>query len=214
MRIAESCQLRYTFLRANIILIAVLCAYACSPQTFRQGDLLFQTSSGSDFGNAVESATADTVCKFAHVGIVIDKRTVIEAIESGVVLTPIDTFLGRDVQTYIYKLKSEYQYFIPSAIKYCLNQTTAHYDSAFLPNNGKFYCSELICEAFKFANNGNDFFPLQPMTFKANGEFLPFWVEWYKNLNKEIPEGVLGSNPTALSHDGRLFCVTSHHHKK
>ncbi|MDR0763636.1 MAG: hypothetical protein LBF01_03985 [Bacteroidales bacterium] len=191
------------------ILTAVLLTCACSPKTLQQGDLLFQTSSGNDFGNAVERATTvDTLPGFVHTGMVIDRHTVIEATENGVVLTPIDIFSGRGAQNYTFRLKSEYHYLIPSAIKYCLMQTSAQYDSAFLPDNGKFYCSELICEAFKFANNGNDFFPQQPMTFKADGKFLPFWVSWYENLAIAIPEGVKGSNPTALSRDKRLIYIT------
>jgi uncharacterized protein YycO len=178
-------------------------------QTLRQGDLLFQTSSGSDFGDAVENATrTDTLQSYAHVGIVAlndsGKFAVMEAMEQGVVLTSLNAFFSRNVQTHIFRLNAEYHHFIPQVLKYCIMQTGKHYDSAFLPDNDKFYCSELITEAFKFANNGNDFFQLQPMTFKSNGEFLPYWINLYKNLNMEIPEGVPGSNPTALSQDKRL----------
>jgi uncharacterized protein YycO len=177
-------------------------------QTLQQGDLLFQTSSGSDFGNAVEDATRiDTLQSYAHVGIVVmngEKFAVAEATGQGVVLTPPDTFFNRNVQTHIFRLDSEYHHFIPQVLKYCIMQTGKHYDSAFLPDNGKFYCSELITEAFKFANNGDDFFQLQPMTFKSGGEFLPYWISLYKDLDMEIPEGVSGSNPTTLSRDKRL----------
>jgi hypothetical protein len=183
---------------------------ACNnPKTLQQGDLLFQTSSGSGFGNAVENSTRkDTFHSYAHVGIMVDGNTVAEAIEDGVLLTPADSFLKRNVRTCVFRLSSKYQRLIPQALRYCLMQTGAQYDSTFLPDNGKFYCSELICEAFKFANGGNDFFPLLPMTFKANGEFLPFWVEWYGGLGIPIPEGVAGSNPSALSKDRRLKMIT------
>ena len=39
-----------------------------------------------------------------------------------------------------------------------INQVGAPYDEPFLLNNGKWYCSELLYEGYKAANDGNEVF--------------------------------------------------------
>jgi hypothetical protein len=104
------------------------------------------------------------------------------------------------------RLKSPYQKLIPKAIQFTLSQQGKTYDEAFLYNNGKYYCSELIYDAFAFANNGKAFFLLEPMTFKqpASQEYFPVWVDYYKVLNMEIPEGKPGINPGGISRSNKI----------
>jgi hypothetical protein len=182
--------------------------------------LLFQTSTGSTLSKAIDKVTQIAGTQgYVHAGMAVCSSSVsnitgerqdrgamyvIEAIDEGVCLTPLDSFLTRTC-TKVYRLQKEYQALIFKAIEYSIRQLGKPYDSAYLPDTNKFYCSELIVEAFRYANNGKQFFETAPMTFKLNGEFLPEWVEWYKQLGTAIPEGVQGSNPTALSRDKRLI---------
>jgi hypothetical protein len=77
------------------------------------------------------------------------------------------------------------------------------YDDAFLPDNNKLYCTELISMAYHRAN-GSRVFEQPPMTFKdpSTGAFFPAWVAYYSELGMEIPEGLPGCNPGGLSRSG------------
>jgi hypothetical protein len=67
----------------------------------------------------------------------------------------------------------------------------------------------LIYEAFKQANNQNDFFELEPMTFEdpKTQNFFPAWIKYYKELNTEIPEGKEGINPGLISRSNKIQII-------
>jgi len=190
----------------NICLASALCA--CSQETLRSGDLLFQAGE-SDFTDAVEAVTDGS---FSHVGIVEstpDGIFVWEAIpEKGVARSSLQDFLDDAAH-------------LPDgtpAVKACRvaglsveagreaarkaeSFTGRPYDSAFLPGMEEVYCSELVYECFRDAG-GAPLFTANPMTFRdSTGQTLPYWTEYYRALGKEIPEGVPGTNPNDLSRD-------------
>ena len=73
------------------------------------------------------------------------------------------------------------------------------YDDAFLPDNGKIYCSELIYEVF-LDSVGNHLFKPKPMNWRSKDGNLPeYWQNHFKALDMPVPEGVPGTNPTDLS---------------
>jgi len=187
---------------------------------FNEGDLLFQDLDCGDLCTAIEKVTPGyNNYKFSHIGILYtDKKGenyIIEAIGKGVCLTPIDTFLSRNIDANGYpkvvvgRLKPGYSYLIDKALKKSLKLLNSPYDNEFLLKNNHYYCSELIYEVFKYANRGKDFFVLQPMTFKDpdTGDFSPIWVEYYRNLNKNIPEGKLGINPGLISLSDKIDII-------
>ena len=65
---------------------------------------------------------------------------------------------------------------------------------------------ELLYTAFKKANREKELFDLNPMTFKdpATHDYFPAWVDYYKSLQVEIPEGKPGINPGGMS---RSSCI-------
>ena len=82
------------------------------------------------------------------------------------------------------------------------------YDDDFLPDNGKIYCSELICESF-LDSNGTRIFPNHPMNFRDPRGRLPrYWKKHFRRLGMKVPENVPGSNPTDLARSERLRCVS------
>lgn len=83
------------------------------------------------------------------------------------------------------------------------------YDDEFIYDNGKYYCSELIYDIFKEANNGVPVFELEPMTFKSikSKEYFPVWVDYYKKLNFPIPQDSLGINPAGISRFEKMKIV-------
>ncbi|MDR0694572.1 MAG: hypothetical protein LBF81_04645 [Prevotellaceae bacterium] len=199
----------------RLTLVLSLCSlFACghgnSGAALQAGDLLFQ--SGKDgLSDAIEAVTESAGgYNFSHVGMLVPDSSgclwVIEAVSKGVQLTPVDTFLQRGARVALGRVKDEYKPLLPAAIAFALRQTGKPYDEEYIYDNGKYYCSELIYDAFLVANNHIPFFTLEPMTFKspATGAFLEEWVRHYQKLNRPIPEGDLGCNPGGLSRSEKI----------
>lgn len=195
------------------LLSLVLLLYGCSSTpdyALQAGDLLFQDNSGGLSGAIKEVTKGANGRSFSHVGMVVPDSCgglwVVEAAGRGVRLTPIDSFAARGAIAAVGRVKEEHRPLIPEAVAFALRQIGTPYDSFYLYDNGKYYCSELIYDAFLFANGGAPFFSLEPMTFKvaATGEFPEEWVEHYRRLNAPIPEGELGCNPSGLSRSEKI----------
>ena len=102
---------------------------------------------------------------------------------------------------------------ITKAIAFVKQQIGQPYDNDFLIDNGKWYCSELLYQSFKEANNQKDLFGLEPMTFKdpKTNNYFPIWVDYYKQLNIEIPEGKQGVNPGLISRSSKIQILKFEH---
>jgi hypothetical protein len=198
-------------------------AKLADPKTFeyQNGDLLFQDLDCGGLCTAIETVTEGVDGKsFSHLGLVYfqnDRAFVIEAIGKEVQLTPITDFVFRNTdekgnpKILVTRLDSEYSKLNAKALEFAVSQKGVPYDDAFLYDNGSYYCSELIYDAFKFANDNKPFFELFPMTFKdpATKEMFPVWVEYYENLKMPIPEDELGCNPGGISRSEKLEVVAS-----
>jgi len=168
------------------------------------GDFLFLDLDCGPLCDAIESVTQSFGgAHFSHVGLVYlhhDSVFVIEAIGNSVRLTHLPAFLEYSKKPAILG-RPKNQKLVPNAIAFSLSQLGVPYDDQFIYNNGKYYCSELLYDAFKTANGGKPIFSLQPMTYKKVGtnQFDPAWVAYFKNLGIEIPEGKPGCNPGGIS---------------
>ncbi|KAB2807712.1 YiiX/YebB-like N1pC/P60 family cysteine hydrolase [Phaeocystidibacter luteus] len=213
-------------MKASIIslLTIALLAQACREPAsdyghLREGDLLFQDLDCGPMCDAIETVTEGVDGKdFSHCAMVVERNDslfAIEAIGSGVQLTPIEKFYRRSGDTLevknitVGRVKAEYTYLIPQAMRFATQQVGQPYDDPFLLNNGRWYCSELLYESFKSANGGEDFFELFPMTFKDPGtnEFFPAWTDYYAELGDSIPEGEPGLNPGSISRSERIEII-------
>lgn len=175
------------------------------------GDLIFQNSECGPLCIAINKVTPAIYGKhYSHIGIIDienDTTFVIEATGNQVQKNTIKFFLARSKQTVLVgRLKKQYKYLIPQAIQYSQQQIGVPYDDNFIYNNGKYYCSELIYDAFKSANHEKAFFQLFPMTFKEpkSKVFFPGWVKYYKNRGMAVPEGKLGCNPGGIGQSKKL----------
>lgn len=189
--------------------------------SLKTGDILFQDLDCGALCHAIESVTAGYKgMPLSHIAIVTitgNSIEVIEAIGSNVHKTPIGIFLSRSTDSsgkpkvIAGRLVPAYTGLIPKALDFCSSQLGKPYDEAFIPGNGKYYCSELLYEAFKYANEGKDFFSLYPMTFKdkATKEFFPAWVAYFDNLHTNIPEGVPGCNPAGIANDSKIEMIVN-----
>jgi len=183
----------------------------------KNGDLIFQESCFSDIDTAIKSVThsADSY-NFTHVGIVwIDQKAdtfVIEATPPKVAITALNDYFKPESEHQCYprsvvaRLKSQFQHLIPKAINEAIKHVGKDYDYVFRLDDDKYYCSELVYEIFRKANNNKPVFELNIMTFKAkeSDDFLTEWIEYYKKHQADIPEGEMGINPGAMSRSGIL----------
>ncbi len=179
--------------------------------SLKNGDIIFQNLDCGPMCEAIEAVTQGYEgLDFSHMGMVYlrnDSVLVIESIGPGVILTPIDHFLKRTSNAHLVgRLKPKYSRLIPKALGYALLCLGMSYDNEFLYDNGKYYCSELIYDAFKHANGGKAFFKLFPMTYIEPGahSFFPVWETHFRQLNMPIPEGLPGCNPGGISQSDKV----------
>jgi hypothetical protein len=181
--------------------------------TLKSGDLLFQSMNCGPLCEAINEVTSGYQGRdFSHLGLVYlknDSIYVIEAAGTEVKITPFETFKTYTTEKmFVGRLKRKYRALIPEAITFALQQIGVPYDEEYVYNNGKYYCSELLYDAFLHANK-KPFFELFPMTFKSpkSNEFFEVWAEYYKKLHMEIPEGKPGCNPGGISTSAKLKII-------
>ncbi len=209
----------------RILLCLIFPGYICSAQQatrveqLQEGDILFQHLECGGLCQAIEAVTYGVLGKkFSHCALVVkinDTLKVIEAIGNKVQCNALQTFFQRSKDTNLVqnisvgRMKKAFFYMIPKAVEFCKKQIDQPYDDEFMPENGKWYCSELLYESFKAANHNEEVFALSPMTFKIPGsnDFFPAWVEYFRNLSKPIPEGVPGLNPGSISRSDKLQII-------
>ncbi|WP_413997918.1 YiiX/YebB-like N1pC/P60 family cysteine hydrolase [Flavobacterium sp. W1B] len=178
----------------------------------KNGDLLFININCGPMCEAINAVTEGYKSNdFNHMGLVVSENNkdfyVYEAIGKAVVKTPLNEFLSYTKQTvYIGQLKRKYRHLIPEAIAFCESQLGVAYDSDFIYDNGKYYCSELIYDAFLSSNKKQPFFQLFPMTYKEpnSQNYFPIWVAHFAEQAIEIPEGKPGCNPGGMSLDQKI----------
>ncbi|OSZ79534.1 hypothetical protein CAP35_15170 [Chitinophagaceae bacterium IBVUCB1] len=183
-------------------------------EDLQTGDLLFQNLDCGPLCDAIETVTHGYKgISFSHIGLVIkrnDSLYVLEAIGKDVHTTPLPIFVKRSThRVYIGRVRSKYRYMVNDAVAYANTKAGIAYDDVFLYDNDKYYCSELIYDAFKYANSGKPFFALQPMTFckPDTRTFFPAWEAYYKDLGVPVPEGKPGINPGGISSSRKIKII-------
>ena len=183
------------------------------------GDILFQDLDSSPLCDAIEIVTPGyNNNNFSHIGIIVelgdpncinpnyiydDNIRVLEAIPNKVTTTRLDSFLNRSIDSnekpkvIVGRLKKRYQYSILDAVNFLKSKIGVEYDDYFIKDNNKYYCSELIYEAFE----KDSVFRLYPMTFAdpITNNTMNLWQEYYNELETKIPEGEPGINPGIMS---------------
>ncbi|NME67968.1 YiiX/YebB-like N1pC/P60 family cysteine hydrolase [Flammeovirga aprica] len=195
--------------------IILLVTFSCSSkkeklsiQQLKAGDIIFQDVDCGPFCEAINKVTSGVDGKnFSHCAIVAsegDSLFIIEAVGKGVVKTSFDAFFSKETGsggTLVGRMKPTFSGLAPKASKNAFQYLGKSYDEVFDIENDKYYCSELIYETYKEANNNQEVFKLYPMTYKDpdTNEFFPIWVDYFKELDYKIPEGEAGLNPGGVS---------------
>ena len=63
------------------------------------------------------------------------------------------------------RLKDEFHALIPAALKFARSTIGIPYDGRFGEDGSALYCSELVVDAFWYANGSKPFFEENPMSF-------------------------------------------------
>ena len=197
-----------------LFLLSLSSAFAQQKVQLLDGDLLFQDMDCGPLCDAIEAVTEGYKGNdFSHMGMVLHRNDtiyIIEAAGKAVRLSTLEKFSKNTKKPMLVgRLKKKYKKLIPDAIAFSLQQMGVPYDEEYVYNNGSYYCSELIYDAFKAANNNKPFFQLFPMTYKQPGtnDFFPAWTDYYKAINKPIPEGQPGCNPGGMSTSDKIEIV-------
>jgi len=173
----------------------------------KSGDILFQDLDSSPICDAIELVTPGyNGGNFSHIGLVIsqnDTLKILEAIPPKVTITNLDNFLNRssdqngNPKVIVGRLIDEYKNTIAKAIEFAKQKIGVDYDEYFMLDNDKYYCSELIYDAF----SPYFIFKLEPMNFldPTNNDTLSTWKEYYSKIGIQVPQNELGINPGVMS---------------
>lgn len=174
------------------------------------GDLLFQAGKNAEMTGAITAATGENgQLNFSHVGIAVITNgadSVLEATtDGGVRLTALAEFLGRSARIggrpAVVAMRLKDTTGTAQAVARARKCTGLPYDYSFLPDNGKYYCSELVWDSYRAAD-GSPRFSARPMNFRAADGTLPqFWTELFARLGEPVPEGVPGTNPNDMARE-------------
>ena len=205
-------------MRFNLLIIVSFLVHSSFAQEqlkrtdLKAGDVLFQDLGGGDLSNAIKKVTPHyNGHYFSHVGMLTDYNgslVVIESYDNIADTVSIEKFAQRTKQTiFVGRLKKEYQSLTMQASEEVKKYRGIKYDEKYLPDSNQLYCAELFYYVFKSVNNQQDFFNMQPMTFKdpETKQLFPGWINYYRNyFQMEVPEGKMGINPGLLINDKRL----------
>lgn len=200
----------------------------------QSGDLLFQAGKSTEMEGAITAATgaehdrrrgrssAKGSPEYTHVGIAVvndGADSVVEAVGEGVRIVALQEFLAAAGQiggrpaVVVLRLRdtvgviaeARRAAILREAVRRARGFTGQPYDYAFLPHNGKLYCSELVWESFR-TQDGSHLFPARPMNFRAADGSMPvFWTELFARQGDTIPQGVPGTNPNELAREPELI---------
>ncbi|WP_299221110.1 YiiX/YebB-like N1pC/P60 family cysteine hydrolase [uncultured Alistipes sp.] len=194
------------------------CGRAESPR-LQTGDLLFQAGKTSEMSRAIHDATGRKASlDYTHVGIALRTAgadSVLEATGEGVRIVALRRFLdeaGRiDGRPAVVAMRLRDTAGVAASVARARQAVGLPYDWSFRPDNGRFYCSELVWEYY-LTPEGRRIFEARPMNFRsADGSMPGFWTELFERLGEPIPEGVPGTNPNDMAREpileetGRFF---------
>lgn len=202
-----------------LFLATLRLSYAQSAYIPQAGDLLFQDLDCGPYCESIEKVTEGVEgADFSHMGILLMKEGqpyVYEAVSKGVVSTPLQGFLQRNLdeegnpKVMVGRLKPAYRSLVPYALQQVELLLGNAYDEIYVDGDDAYYCSELVYEVFKRANQGKPLFALAPMTYidPDTGKTFPIWKDYFAERGMEVPEGVPGINPGAISRSHYLNIV-------
>lgn len=195
----------------NKILIIFLSFFliSCANQNgvqLRNGDLLFVGNASGDLSKAIDEVTQTNLkTNYSHVALVEksgDGFWILHAApKNGSERISLKDFLEIQKKDHsnvdVYRIKNSKQTDFESAISKAKSMLGKPYNFTYVLSDSAYYCSDFVYHSFE----KDSVFKLNPMTFKNPGEteFNQGWIDFYGQLNMEIPEGKPGCNPNGMA---------------
>jgi len=196
-------------------------SFSINTRNLKNGDLIFQEEApeknddGIDLTKAIaESTSGKDDISYTHVGIVIFENGVpfvIEASTSGVRETHLEDFVARSEFEEgkpligIARIKDTIAISPSDAALRAKKLVGKGYDYYYKPDNGLYYCSELVYECY-LLHDGTHFFEAESMSFEdKEGHISDEWNAHFNKLGVPVPQGMTGTNPGYMSKCQKLF---------
>lgn len=170
-----------------------------------EGDLLFVTAGRSGLSAAIDDATGrQGTPGFDHVALVASAPQgweVLHADEKGSRRQSLSAFRqdaqAKQRQIVVYRLRAPQQAAINDAVATARTMLGKPYNTSYVLNEDSYYCSDFIERAFR----RHHVFALQPMNFRnpQTGEISAHWVELYRGMGLDVPQGLPGTNPNDMA---------------
>lgn len=194
-----------------LFLFLIGCQSTFTSSNLKNGDLLFVGNSSGSLSKAIDEVTqTDLNTNYSHIAFVekVDQEYWVlhAATKNGSERITLKQFLinakkdGSVVD--IYRIKSKFKPNYKKAIKKAKTMLGKPYNFTYVLSDTAYYCSDFVYYSFE----KDSIFKLNPMTFKNPNEdtFNQGWIDFYQNLNMEIPEGKLGCNPNGMAASEKL----------
>lgn len=192
------------------LLLAVSCSNNQQQADISTGDIFFCSYGSDGLSQAIDSVTqTNKGTHYSHMGLIEIENNdtfLIHAITvRGVVKETWQTFLKIENPEHvdIYKIKNISGQSRQTAIAKANSMIGHPYNRHYIMNDTCYYCSQLVYVAFET----DQIFSLTPMTFKNinSEEYNTGWVNHYKSLHMQIPEGEPGCNPNGMASDADIY---------
>ncbi|AJC48701.1 hypothetical protein IB642_04255 [Allofrancisella guangzhouensis] len=173
-----------------------------SHQRLKKGDVLFIVDSAEK--NISNLSIGYENYSYYHCSLYIGNNEIIESIKGdGVITADLSKYSNNKILT---GRTSQNDDFLNEVIKYAQDLIGCQYNDLFLPKQpGKFYCSELIHEIFKYVNK-ETFFKQHRLNYISPNDFSvsQYWLDFYSQYGLKVPQGQIGSHPNNLSLDEKF----------
>ncbi|HLV23440.1 MAG TPA: YiiX/YebB-like N1pC/P60 family cysteine hydrolase [Moheibacter sp.] len=187
---------------------------SCHPTAFpelKNGDLLFVGNSSGNLSKAIDEVTqTEKNTNYSHIALVEKMGNEIwilhAAPQNGSERISLKEFIQEEKKDGsiidIYRIKNKFRPDFDSAIKKAKTMLGKPYNFTYVLSDSAYYCSDFVYHSFQ----KDSIFEMNPMTFKNPGEenFNQGWIDFYHNLNMEIPEGQPGCNPNGMAASDKL----------
>ena len=209
----------------RLLFALCLIAIACAPKEkpgLRTGDLMFvgipadYSLEEDSMGSAISDATGKGDLNIIHVAILeVDRDSiwVIDAtIKHGVDRHPIDTFYRdftlKDGTLPVLEVRRISDAKLSAAaVERAKQYLGLPYDVHFKPDNGEYYCSELVYDSY-LDKDGKPIFHQSPMNFKDKDGNMPvYWEQLFALLGESVPQDEPGTSPQGMREEAALKVV-------
>ncbi len=182
-----------------------------SANQLKSGDLIFVEARQKQLSGAINRVTQlSEEENFDHVGLVeVTQQGVFvlhASVKQGSNKESLANFYNKNVennqQMVAYRLHQPHRHHIKPAIEQAHSMLGKPYNLSYVLDEQRYYCSDFVERAFR----EGAVFEHIPMNFRnpETGAADEFWVGFYEQLGRDVPQGEPGTNPNQLARSDKL----------